>query len=454
MNSRASLVTALALIISACGGGGSGSNPPSTGGPSPTPTPTPTPSPTPSPSANIAFKASMGAPLVAHVIFDTNGSGVFGDSIQGNQDIITASNRSGEFGRDATGRQSPNLPPATATFPGLVSGVSTLTGFLYADIHSPLEAAIFSPATSLLGTVNDDIVSTNLGLQITARELGNFDAFVALDSTDQGQLALARQVTALNLKLLAFAGLETTDSGAPTNAITVQAKLLNLREEVLTLPTPLNEAEATLRVLRRSNLAAFTSEDGLRAASRLLARYGEAVDQYLVSKEQIDDIEYGLRIRVLPILNSLFGNGAPTVTQIAQIDVIGVADITGIFAEFSTFEPIQAATADFVAVADWRTIDGFRQFVFSAGCANQSSLVCNDVNLNEAAVLNVQTIQVTAVRVPAQFSSYILASLESDGTVVISRLDSVDRLVWLEYDAMDSDGNSSSARVYIQTGEP
>ncbi|MFV0645816.1 MAG: hypothetical protein ACK5NN_15200 [Sphingomonadaceae bacterium] len=396
----------------------------------------------------------MGAPIIAMVIFDTNGSGVYGDYIQGKNDLITASNRNGEFGRDAIGRQSPNLPPATATVSGRVSGVSTYTGFIYTDIIAPLDAAIYSPATSLLGTVSDDAIPANLGLQMTAQELGNFDAYTELGSSDPVRQAKARRVTALNLKLLAYAGLETTDSGSVTNAIAIHRNLGAVRAQILAGPVDLNASNSTLQVMGQSPRATFTNDAGREAAARLLARYGQAVDQYLTSSRHIGDVEYGLRLKVLPILDSLMRTGAPSAGQLAQADNVTVAELVGFFTQMSQISPIPAATGKFVAVADWRAISGVTRMYFPSGCANTSSFVCNDVDLTVASALNVQTIQVVAVRVPSQYSAFIAASLQPDGNVEVTRLDSTTRLVWLEYDARDRDGLTSTARAYFLLNQP
>ncbi|OAN57188.1 hypothetical protein A7X12_08160 [Sphingomonas sp. TDK1] len=388
--------------------------------------------------------------MVSQVIFDTNGSGLFGDSVQGNADVGVVSNRSGEFGRDAVGRQSPTTPPAEASFIGQLSGASALTGFVYTKIGAPLRAAIYSPVTSLFGTTDERVLATNMGLDLTGLELGNFDGFAALARPDIATQVRGRQVTALNLKLLAQAGLETTGNPTATGAIEVKPNLDAVRAQLLAGPVNFNAPDSVLQILNRSRRAAFTNDAGRRTAAQLLARFGEAVDRHLTTAARIADIEYGLRLLVLPELDILFNTSAPTAAQISRISAITSDDLVAGFLEFGSIQPIAVASATFAPVVDYFKIVAISQTMLASQCATGTdSPTCNDIDLTVGGPLNVQAVQLTAVRVPAQFASYLSVTQAADGTLTLRRLASGRRLIWFDYDARDRQGISGTSRAYV-----
>lgn len=442
----------LALAAGGCGGGGgtSSGGAPSVPGPAPTPAPIPAPTPTPSPSANVPFRAIAAAPLVSQVIFDTNGSGLFGDSVQGNADLAVVSNRSGEFGRDAVGRQSSTTPPAEASFVGQLFGASALTGFVYTKIGAPLRAAIYSPVTSLFESTDEPVLATNLGFDLTGLQLANFDGFAALASSESTMQMRGRQVTALNLKLLAQAGLETKGNPTATGAIEVKPNLDAVRAQLLAGPVNFNAAASILQILSRSRRAAFTNDEGRRTAAQLLARFGEAVDRHLTTAARIADIEYGLRLLVLPELDILFNTSAPTAAQISRISAITADDLVSGFREFGSIQPIAAASATFTPVVDYFKIIAINRTVLASQCnTGTDSPTCNDIDLTVGNPLNVQTVQLTAVRVPAQFAGDLSVTQAADGTLTLSRLSSGRRLVWFDYEARNREGISGTSRAYV-----
>lgn len=447
---RASTFPLMVLTLVVCGCGGEGGSGDTILVPAPAPTPAPTPSPTSNPSPNVAFRAIAAAPLVGTVIFDTNGSGVIGDSIQGNSDLIVATNRSGEFGRDAVGRQSSTMPPANATVVGEMSGASTLTGFIYSNVGAPLGAAIYSPVTSLFGSTDEIILATNLGLGLTGNQIGNFDSFAGLSSPDGTIQMRAKQITALNLKLLAQAGLETRGKPSVTSSISVWPNLDSVRAQLLTGAVNFNSSTSILQILARSRRAAFTSDEGGRAAAQLLARYGEAVDRYLTSAARIADIEYGLRLLVLPELEVILNSNLPTSAQVSRISAITTDDLVSGFSEFASINAISATSTAFVPVVDYFSISGVTETTLASRCTSGSnSPTCNDVDFTVGAPLDVQTVQLTDVHVPAQFASKISVTRGPDGTLILRRLAAERQLVWFEYDARNQEGASGTSRAYV-----
>jgi hypothetical protein len=392
----------------------------------------------------------MAGPLVGTAMFDTNGSGVIGDSNANGSDLVTSTNRGGEFGRDAVGRLTPTVPPATATSTAKVGGVSALTGFYYQDIRAPLQASVFSPATSLIGAISEDFIPRNAGLSLSAQELANFDAYSALSSGDSAARSKARSVTALNLKILAHAGYETTGSGSPTNAITVGANLTSVRTQLEIGAVDFNSSASLTSILDRSQRAALTSADGRRAAAHMLARYGEAVDRYVTSANTIADIEYGLRLIVLPELRALFSTNAPPVAVVNRILSITADDLVTSFATFSGVPAVNIATAPFIAVADWRSMffPGVSTAFYPANCSPPDTLLCNDVNV-DTAVASDGLARVIAVRVPPAFASQIAVTLATDGTVSVVKSGTQRALVYFDYDSRSGAGFVSTSRAYI-----
>ncbi|MBX7535768.1 hypothetical protein K3175_08845 [Qipengyuania sp. GH1] len=453
MHSKISLI-GLAFALAACGGGdGSAPAPPTGGPPAPAPAPAPSPSPTPTPTPSVAFSAAAGAPLIARVIWDTNQSGAFGDRVNNADDLVTATNRRGAFGRDATGRLTTVEPLAEPTAAIQVGGVSTQTGFVYTRVTAPRGATIVSPVTSLFGTIDDDGVAANLGLGMSAAEISTFDALALLDSTDAAVAQRARNILALNLKLLAQAGFETTETGSTTQAIIVGPHLDAVRAQAQAAPIDFNSATSILSILQRSSRAGRTSAAGRRAAAALLATFGSAVDQHLSSGGRIADVEYALRIDIVPLLNNIFNTSAPTDSDLAKANTQTAATIRGWFDQYTEIALIPAASGEFVAVPDRVSMIGLRFQTFPAACSNPASFVCNDVTLSAAGPLNAQQTAITAVRVPPQYQSAINAELLVTGEVRVTLLQTIERIVWIEYDARDAKGNTSTSRAYIEVGQ-
>ena len=391
--------------------------------------------------------------MIARVIWDTNQSGSFGDRVNNEDDLITSTNRHGAFGRDASDRLTSVEPLAQPTAAIEVGGLSTQTGFLYTRISAPKGATIVSPITSLFETIDDDGIATNLGLGMSAEEIANLDAAALLDSSDANAAQRARAIVAMNLKLLAQAGFGTTETGSPTLAIVVRPHLDAVHAQAQVEAIDLNSAQSIQAILQRSARAERTSDAGREAAANLLAAYGAAVDQHLASGGRVADVEYALRINVVPLLNDIFKTSAPTDSDLAKANGQTTVSIRDWFARYADIALIPATTGEFVAVPDRVSMIGLRFQTFPAACSNPASFVCNDVTLSVAGALNTQNIAITAVRVPEQFKSAVDAELTGSGEVKVTLLQPAEQIVWIEYDARDEKGNTSSSRAYILVGQ-
>ena len=385
----------------------------------------------------------MGAPLIAGVTFDINGNLIFGDGA----DIRTATNRRGEFGLDAVGRQSPTPPPATSTATVEVSGVSALTGFRYAQIRSPGGGAIHSPITTLLRGPNDDRTPQNLGLSIDAETLLTFDAYSALREGGPN-VSIARRVIATDLKLLALAGLATPDRASSTDFIVVRAMVGALAGELEAGPVDLNSTSDLDRILRRLPQTAGLTPSARAAAAGLLARFGEAVDRHLIDTGAIADIEYGLRVDILPELDLLLPQSFPAGE--ARIAALDVDTILSRFQSYDAIPPINAESGVLAAVVDYRELVFIASITLPARCADGNALTCNDLYLDPRAAFNVSELEVSAVRVPQQFASLFTAERLADGSVRLTRRTDTRTLVWFDYDVRGPDGAMASARAYVR----
>lgn len=438
---RVGLIASLAVCLAACGGGGDSSPP--TGGQVPMPSLTPTPTPTPPPPEATPFQATMGAPLIAGVTFDINGNLNFGDV----GDIFTETNRRGEFGLNAAGRQSPNPPPATSTATVEVRGVSALTGFRYSQIRSPGGGAIHSPITTLLRGPSDDRTPQNLGLSINAETLLTFYAYAALEQGGPN-VATARRVIATDLKLLALAGFATGDRAFSTDFIRVHEIVSALATEIESGPVDLNSSTDLDRILRRLPRTASLTPSARAAATGLLSRFGEVVDRHLTNAASIADIEYGLRIDILPELDSLLPESFPAGE--ARIAAIDVDTILSRFRSYAAIPRINAESGVLAAVVDYRELVFLNSITLPARCVDSSALTCNDLYLDPRVAINVSDLEVTAVRVPQQFSSFLTAERLVDGSVRLTRHTDERTLVWFDYDVRGPDGATASSRAYVR----
>ncbi|OYW44281.1 MAG: hypothetical protein B7Z08_02890 [Sphingomonadales bacterium 32-68-7] len=379
----------------------------------------------------VAYRASMGAPLIGSILFDINGNAVFGDGTAPNDDFSTTTNRNGEFGADAIGRLTSRTPPS-GNFLYMTSGISRETGYLYTAIIPVSGSRIASPATMVLAP---NMQPSKVGIAMTWEELRDFDAFAALTSADATTRARGQQVTALNLKLLIHAGYRS--QGTLTGAIALKDNVTGIVRELQAGPVDFNSSASMSAVLSQSSPGLTADTPERQAVAQLIARFGEAVDLYLTGPETIAPIEYALRIQILPEVAALFrsASGRPALT---------VTDIVNMFRYFEDMPRPDTATADFVAVPDL-----IPEYWNAEVNVPGTHFTYNDVNISGSVGVDIDGNRVVAVRVPAQFASQLSAALESDGSVTVRRWGTQRSLGWFEYDARNRDGLVSSSRAYV-----
>ena len=439
----------LASILASCGG--------ESGGPAavtPAPSPTPSASPTPTPAA-VTFTAGVGGAISGGVvIFDANGDGTFYA-----QDITTSTDRNGQFGRDVSGTSSDRELPATAAYAMHGGGTDATTGYGYSAMRAPAGATTLSPATTLLRSLNDDVLAANTGLFSTARELATFAAVPAMSSTDGAIAAQGRRVTAFNLKLIPYAVFGYTVFGTDADGpITFNEGLGVVVERLAAGRTDLND-EATIReILDRTARAQTTSAEGRAAAAQLLARYAEAVDTYLTGADRAAAVQHGLRLIVLPELMGLFRTNVPNTSSARAITT---DSLLAAFRDFSEIPvPSLADSADhLIAVPNIQSIPRAQindTLILNNDCTGSAgdSPKCNDrlVARLSTGPLPASSIAISAVRTPSAYAAQLDVVLESDGRLIMRRLNGATGLVWFEYDVIAQNGLRATGRVYVRLG--
>jgi len=378
----------------------------------------------------------MGVPLIGEITFDTNRNGIFADTEDGIDDRFAATGRNGEYGpgvKDWSGRISPEDP---AVYPTMVGGNSRSTGFYYGGIIPPTNATIASPATALLGHDHTAALLKNAGLNMTPGELRHFDTVIEFASTDAAKRARARQIAALNLKLLLHAGYETYEP--VTGAIALHDKIDHVRQQLKAGAVDFNNTDSMLAVLNRAKYP-ITDARGKRDAAELIARFGQAVDQYLAGPENIAAIEYGMRMLILPELKWILFQTPSGPNLVKEISVNKIID------SFKFFEdaPDINVDAKFVAVADFISFNANEEINITP-----FNIISNDRTIDYGPVLYTDK-AVVSVKVPARFSSQLSAVLEADGSVTVERTGTERALGWFDYTARDQSGVTSSSRVYL-----
>lgn len=435
---------ALALaLLAGCGGDDSGGNG-STSAPTPVPTPTPAPapSPTPTPTSSVVYQVYIGGPAIGSLFFDTNGSGQFRDTVNNISDLTTSTNRKGQYGPGVSDQLSGTVAPENpGRVPLEVVAMSLDTGFFYTGIVPAMDGIIASPVSQVLGWEHTDAMARNAGFTKTPAELRNFDAFTALTSSDADTRALARKVTAFNFKLLVHAGYESQDTS--TNAIQVGKNLEAVRMQLLESAVDFNSPSSISAIFERSKRAMFTDAAGREAAAQLIARFGEAADRYITSPEKIAQVEYGMRLIVLPEVKWLFNASSRTQIDIARVKGITVDDLIAAFQSFSDIPKLNTATGKFFGVVDW--------LPWGPDLNTTSyQYVTNDPQIDYFAAVDSLASRVTAVRVPEKYSQWLTVTLGADDTVIIRRTGQQPGIGWFEYDVRNKDGLTSTSRAYLE----
>ncbi len=370
-------------------------------------------------------------------MFDINRNGIFPDTEDGVADLFAATGRDGEYGpgvKDWSGRISPGDP---SVYPTMISGISRSTGFYYGGIIPPTNARIASPATALLGHDHTATLLKNAGLNMTPGELRNFDTFVEFGSADAAKRERARQIAALNLKLLLHAGYETHEP--VTGVIVLHDKIDHVRQQLKEGAVDFNNIEAMVAVLNRAKYP-ITDARGKRDAAELIARFGEAVDQYLTGPESISAIEYGMRILILPELKWILFQH-PSGPNLAKD--ISVNRIIDVFRFFEDAPDINSVDAKFIAVADYVDFNANEEINITP-----YHIISNDRTIDYGPVLYTDN-AVVSVKVPDRFSSLLSAVLEKDGSVTVERTSTEQALGWFEYKSRNQSGVTSTSRVYL-----
>lgn len=460
-------------MVSGCGGGGSsGGGNVVTVPPTPTPAPTPTPTPTP---AGSTFFVGAGAALIGDVSFDSNNSGIFRDTtVSGNTaitDLFLDTNTSGQFGPVAVSRVDGKEVTVYPTAAMQAFGIDVLSGYSFIYLSAPKGATTVSPVTTLLRSADDDLVATNTGLGLSAREISSFAAVPAMSSNDANTAALGRRVTAYNLKLSALAVLTYPSNQAIQESFGQSFERLQatIGEQFLLGRVDLNNASTIHSLMGRTpRVSQFASPDVRRAISDLLARYGAAIDLYLTEPRRAADIQHGYRLVVLPAILDILMNGNPT----ADADAITTDSLLASFAEFAEIPPPKIETRPYsylpvlvfhslVAVTDLRSIDRRGSngvLTLRAECAgstdNNAPPFCNDQGIASIGTLGIDRteLKLRAIRVPEKFSGRLSATLASNGEISLRQLNGTVGLVWFEYDVIHTGGLTATGRTYVRMG--
>jgi hypothetical protein len=416
-----------------------------------------------------------GAAIIGTVTFDSNKNGVFGDVIPSGdtvfRDVYVYSNTSGQFGPvtiDGNDGKEVTVNPTEAM---RAVGVDMLSGYYLAYLSAPKGATNLSPVTTLLRSIDDDLVAANTGLGLSAREISSFAAVAAMSSANADTAALGRRVTAYNLKLSALAPLSRpSDQGVqPDASIIFDTFQATMGEQFRSGRVDLNNASAIRSLLEHMPLATrFASPDARRAIADLLARYGSAVDQYLTEPRRAADVQHGYRLVVLPtILGVIMGRNST-----ADADSITIESMLTSFREFAEIPAPKIETRPYsylpvlvlhslVAVTDLRSIDRIElngivtlRADCSLGNGNNSPPFCNDSGISGIGIVGVDRneLKVTSIRLPDKFSGRLDVSLAPSGEITLRRLNGAVGLVWFEYDVAHIGGLKATGRTYVRLG--
>lgn len=466
------LSASVAAVLSSCGGGGGTSGGGSAVAVPPTPTPTPIPTPAPTPAGSV-FSIGFGGPIIGTVTFDSNNSGIFDDIVgSGGQplhDIRVDASPTGQFGPTAVDRFDTSQIILSANSAMLGGGIDTGSGYVYLNMRAPAGATTLSPATSLLRSIDDDLIAGNVGLGMTARELATFAAVPAMSSPDPDKAALGRRVTAFNMKLAAYAAIGTPADQAviPDLPIFFGQDLAAVIEQLKAGRVDLNDEASIRKILERTPQTsnASSSDVGRAAAASLLARYAAAIDIYLTEPGHAADVEHGLRLIVLPAIIDLIKSSAP---DTGDANAITINSLLAAFREFSEIPPPTIAPqgiikttiiSSLIAVTDFRSIgrtatsDMLTLRVDCAlGAGNNAPPMCNDSAISGSVGVDQRLLTLTAIRVPDKFATRFSATIAANGEIVLRRLNGATGLVWFEYDEREPGGIKATGRVYVRLG--
>lgn len=393
----------------------------------------------------------IGGGLIGSVTFDTNADGTFGGtSPSGISDAIAYSNRNGEFGQGVNDRiNTSGQPPATANAAIQSFAVDPITGFFYADLRVASGVTIVSPTTSLLRFVDDDVVATNTGIGLNARQLGAYDYTRFLSSQTATERDVARRMLALDLKLIAYAFIGNGLAAFSDGGIAIRTGVAPVIERLAQGPLDMNDpAQVDAVLIRYGDLARATEQQRL-ALAQLFARYGQAVDAYLAQGGTPARIQYGLRLGILPeVARVLRGNSVSP----GRVAALSVADLVAEFERYVDLRPQQVAPGLF-ATPDVRTLYRLDlDPLILTGCGSERrSPICNDISVTNV-IGQAEGTRVEFANVPAAFDNDISLTLDANNALVIHRLTTDRKTVWIDYTARSPAGQASS-RLYLRLNE-
>jgi len=448
-----SLAVLGALSLGACGGsgGGSGGGGTSTTPPAaPAPTPGPTATPTPTPA--VTFSVVAIGTMPSTVFFDSNGSGIAGDSGDG----VSATTVGGEFGRNADVPAShvSGTLPATATVAFLASGRDSATGLPFGGMAAPAGATVISPLSSVIAAQGSEAtVRTALGLDSGADAIRAGVSVLAFNPTQNlasGDTLVAHdaaRLTSVNVQLLAMALLlkdtngDPVDRGAPLQMSSGYLAAL-IREGV---GARLNDPAVILAALRRS--AWRTSGDSnLTRMADYVAAYIRAMPSLLRTPAEARAWMHAFQFGVLADIQTPNFLSRGTIPDENAIRAVAAAFADAPAPVLSAF----FATTDYIQLVD-HPIAAMDYRVTLADCLLVPSLpTCNDSMDYSGMTITggLPAARVTAVS--ARDPAVLSVVLNADGAIAVSRVGSYLGLTWFTYTAQTPAGLTATGRVYVR----
>nr|WP_295374237.1 hypothetical protein [uncultured Sphingosinicella sp.] len=387
--------------------------------------------------------------MIGRVDFDVNGNGTFDSS-----EPTAATNRKGEFGQGASDRlfTGDSGPPADAGAALSGRGFDGSSGFAYTQLRAPKNARIISPLTTIIRSEVDADVASATGLDVGPVTLISFDAAQQFGDPSSANPRLARAITELNLKLIAYAGL-FANNGSMDEAFDMAAGLQPV-QSLFSGPgeKDLNKKSVALDIIGRSRIAAFSTPELRDAAAELMAEYGQAVSVYLKDPASAARVQYGLRFYVLPEIDAMLRTSSLALGE--RVRRITVSDITAAFDAYAD-APRPAAAGRFFPVADYRSLSRPRQVreIVLSGCGTgDRSPVCNDIYFFSGPDVQ-SSYSLTSVSLPPAFAASMDVALLPNGGIRIRRLSDEVRFAYFDYQVRAANGETATSRVFVRLGD-
>jgi hypothetical protein len=453
MNFRSGLFAAAAALMSlalaSCGGGEAPSSPVT----NPTTPPTPTPAPIPPPSATTFSVVGVGAAVGSVDFYPPDSANPSGGS---------STTPAGEFGRNTAvpANRIYGEVPVNPTV-RLVTGLArdTVTGFQVSMMAAPAGATVISPLSAVIaahgfqssvraaldmGTGPDSIQNSLDVLAFNpAQNLRNSNAGIAHD---------AARLTSINLQLLALASLLKDSTGDPVevggNVERSSQYLAELIRE--TGSVRLQEKSVILALLKKSARKSH-GEQNLDRIAALASSYFSTVPTLIDDSDIARAWFYAFQFDILAEIKS-------TRIQKFSRDLTDPAVIRQSFAYFLASQP-PIVFGDFFALPDYRELGSdlvtSRNYRMTMnGCVDLAPLPdCNDV-IDPTKFAPSGGRPTTKVVSVSPIDTHILsATVNSDGTIDIARVNNFLGITYFNYTIRLSNGLESSSRVYVRITE-